>query len=429
AVMKPVEGTILTVAKDSSEKAVEASENTDSLIEVMEAVVGEAKVSLERTPDLLPVLKEVGVVDSGGQGLLYVYEGFLAALKGEKVEVSKDAVDTDTFVNDHHEFDDFMTVEDIEYGFCTEFMVRFEDGKRSFNEEDFRNEMSEFGDSLLVISDDEIVKVHVHTETPGEAMTYGSSYGELIKMKIENMREQFRDIQSKKQRKGTEENKERQSYDTAIITVSSGDGIKTLFESVGVTHVINGGQTMNPSTEDILNTIKDDDVKQVIILPNNKNIIMAAEQAQQMLDIPAVVIPTVSIPEGLSSMLMFSPDATLDDNKKSMNAALEHVKTGQVTYAVRDTSIDGLKIKKDQHMGINNGKISLASDSKSETLECLIVNMLDDESEIVTIIIGDEGSQDEAGPIIEKLKDTYDEVEFEVHDGQQPVYSYLVSVE
>lgn len=429
AVMKPVEGTILTVAKDSSEKAVEASENTDSLIEVMEAVVGEAKVSLERTPDLLPVLKEVGVVDSGGQGLLYVYEGFLAALKGEKVEVSKDAVDTDTFVNDHHEFDDFMTVEDIEYGFCTEFMVRFEDGKRSFNEEDFRNEMSEFGDSLLVISDDEIVKVHVHTETPGEAMTYGSSYGELIKMKIENMREQFRDIQSKKQRKGTEENKERQSYDTAIITVSSGDGIKTLFESVGVTHVINGGQTMNPSTEDILNTIKDDDVKQVIILPNNKNIIMAAEQAQQMLDIPAVVIPTVSIPEGLSSMLMFSPDATLDDNKKSMNAALEHVKTGQVTYAVRDTSIDGLKIKKDQHMGINNGKISLASDSKSETLESLIVNMLDDESEIVTIIIGDEGSQDEAGPIIEKLKDTYDEVEFEVHDGQQPVYSYLVSVE
>ena len=429
AVMKPVEGTILTVAKDSSVKALEAAEDTESLIEVMEAVVKEAKASLERTPDLLPVLKEVGVVDSGGQGLVYVYEGFLAALKGEKVEVAKGAVDTDTFVNDEHEFDDFMTVEDIEYGFCTEFMVRFEDGKRSFDEENFRNEMSEFGDSLLVISDDEIVKVHVHTETPGEAMTYGSSYGELIKMKIENMREQFRDIQSRKKSKGTAENKGRQSYDTAIITVSSGDGIRTLFESVGVTHVINGGQTMNPSTEDILNTIKDDDVKQVIILPNNKNIIMAAEQAQQMLDIPAIVIPTVSIPEGLSSMLMFSPDATLDDNKESMNAALEHVKTGQVTYAVRDTSIDGVKIKKDQHMGINNGKINLASDSKSETLESLIVNMLVEDSEIVTIIIGDEGSEDEVGTIIEKLEDTYDEVEFEVHDGQQPVYSYLVSVE
>ena len=429
AVMKPVEGTILTVAKDSGAKAVETAGNTESLIEIMEAVVTEAKASLERTPDLLPVLKEVGVVDSGGQGLVYVYEGFLAALKGEKVEVAKDAVDTDTFVNDNHEFDDFMTVEDIEYGFCTEFMVRFENGKRSFNEEEFRSEMSEFGDSLLVISDDEIVKVHVHTETPGEAMTYGSSYGELIKMKIENMREQFRDIQSKKQSKGTGENKEHRSYDTAIITVSSGDGIRALFESIGVTHVINGGQTMNPSTEDILNTIKDDDVKQVIILPNNKNIIMAAEQAQQMLDIPAVVIPTVSIPEGLSSMLMFSPDAALDDNKESMNAALEHVKTGQVTYAVRDTSIDGVEIKKDQHMGINNGKINLASDSKSETLESLIVSMLDDESEIVTIIIGDEGSEDEAGAIIEKLENTYDEVEFEVHDGQQPVYSYLVSVE
>ena len=429
AVMKPVEGTILTVAKDSGAKAVETAGNTESLIEIMEAVVTEAKASLERTPDQLPVLKEVGVVDSGGQGLVYVYEGFLAALKGEKVEVAKDAVDTDTFVNDNHEFDDFMTVEDIEYGFCTEFMVRFENGKRSFNEEEFRSEMSEFGDSLLVISDDEIVKVHVHTETPGEAMTYGSSYGELIKMKIENMREQFRDIQSKKQSKGTGENKEHRSYDTAIITVSSGDGIRALFESIGVTHVINGGQTMNPSTEDILNTIKDDDVKQVIILPNNKNIIMAAEQAQQMLDIPAVVIPTVSIPEGLSSMLMFSPDAALDDNKESMNAALEHVKTGQVTYAVRDTSIDGVEIKKDQHMGINNGKINLASDSKSETLESLIVSMLDDESEIVTIIIGDEGSEDEAGAIIEKLENTYDEVEFEVHDGQQPVYSYLVSVE
>ena len=429
AVMKPVEGTILTVAKDSGAKAVETAGNTESLIEIMEAVVTEAKASLERTPDQLPVLKEVGVVDSGGQGLVYVYEGFLAALKGEKVEVAKDAVDTDTFVNDNHEFDDFMTVEDIEYGFCTEFMVRFENGKRSFNEEEFRSEMSEFGDSLLVISDDEIVKVHVHTETPGEAMTYGSSYGELIKMKIENMREQFRDIQSKKQSKGTGENKEHRSYDTAIITVSSGDGIRALFESIGVTHVINGGQTMNPSTEDILNTIKDDDVKQVIILPNNKNIIMAAEQAQQMLDIPTVVIPTVSIPEGLSSMLMFSPDAALNDNKESMNAALEHVKTGQVTYAVRDTSIDGVEIKKDQHMGINNGKINLASDSKSETLESLIVSMLDDESEIVTIIIGDEGSEDEAGAIIEKLENTYDEVEFEVHDGQQPVYSYLVSVE
>ncbi|WP_179647099.1 DAK2 domain-containing protein [Salinicoccus kekensis] len=426
AVMKPVEGTILTVAKDSSATAVEKAETSDSLIEVMEAVIEEAKASLKRTPDLLPVLKEVGVVDSGGQGLVYVYEGFLAAMKGEKVEVSEEALDTETFVNDEHDFNEFMSVEDIQYGFCTEFMVRFEDDKRAFDEEEFRNEMEAFGDSLLVISDDEIVKVHVHTETPGEAMTYGANYGELIKMKIENMREQFREVHGSKADTAV---KEKQSYETAVITVSSGDGIKALFESVGVTHVINGGQTMNPSTEDILNTVKDDDVKQVIILPNNKNIIMAAEQAQQMLEVPAVVIPTVSIPEGLSSMLMFSPDGTLEQNEEAMKSALEHVKTGQVTYAVRDTKIDGIEIKKDQHMGINNGKIDVASDSRSETLENLIVSMLDEDAEIVTVIIGDEGSEEEVDAIVEKLEDSYNDIEFEIHNGQQPVYSYLVSVE
>lgn len=427
AVMKPVEGTILTVAKDSSAKAVEAAETSSSLIEVMEKVIEESKASLERTPDLLPVLKEVGVVDSGGQGLVYVYEGFLAALKGEKVEVVQKQVDTETFVNDEHDFNEFMSVDDIEYGFCTEFMVRFEDGKREFDEEEFRNEMNEFGDSLLVISDDEIVKVHVHTETPGEAMTHGARYGELIKMKIENMREQFREVHGSKSQATAV--KEKQAYETAVITVSTGDGIKTLFESVGVTHVINGGQTMNPSTEDILNTIKDDNVEQVIILPNNKNIIMAAEQAQQMLDIPAVVIPTVSIPEGLASMLMFSPDGTLEQNKEAMHSALEHVKTGQVTYAVRDTKIDGIEIKKGQHMGINDGNIEVASDSRSEALESLIVGMLDEEAEIVTVIIGDEGSEEEVDTIVEKLEDSYNDVEFEIHDGQQPVYSYLVSVE
>ncbi len=427
AVMKPVEGTILTVAKDSSARAVEAAKSSSSVIEVMEAVIEEAKASLKRTPDLLPVLKEVGVVDSGGQGLVYVYEGFLAALKGEKVEASGEVPDTETFVNDEHDFNEFMSVDDIEYGFCTEFMVRFEDGKRAFDEEEFRNEMETFGDSLLVISDDEIVKVHVHTETPGEAMTYGAKYGELIKMKIENMREQFREVHGGKSQQTAV--KEKQSYETAVITVSSGDGIRALFESVGVTHVINGGQTMNPSTEDILNTIKDDDVKQVIILPNNKNIIMAAEQAQQMLDIPAVVVPTVSIPEGLSSMLMFSPEGTLEQNEEAMKSALEHVKTGQVTYAVRDTKIDGIEIRKGQHMGINNGRIDVASDSQTETLESLIVSMLDEDAEIVTVIIGEEGSEKEVVSIVKKLESSYNDIEFEIHDGQQPVYSYLISVE
>ncbi|MFC3419730.1 DAK2 domain-containing protein [Salinicoccus hispanicus] len=424
AVMKPVEGTILTVAKDSAKKVEEISASESSIITIMEAVIKEAKSSLERTPELLPVLKEVGVVDSGGQGLVYVYEGFLSALKGEPIEVSGKS-DTETFVNDEHDFEEFMSVEDIEYGFCTEFMVRFESDKREFDEDGFRQDMSEFGDSLLVISDEEIVKVHVHTETPGEAMTYGATYGELIKMKIENMREQFRAVHHKQD--AAPERKE--GYDTAIITVSSGEGVNELFRSIGATHVINGGQTMNPSTEDILRTIEDEAVKSAIILPNNKNIIMAAEQARDMLDIPAVVIPTRSIPEGLSSLLVYSPDAELEENKDAMEASLEHVKTGQVTYAVRDTKIDGIEIRKDQHMGIKDGKITGAHDSREASLKQLIESMLDEESEIVTVLIGDEGDQEEVDRIIEALESEYDEVEFEVHDGQQPVYSYLLSVE
>jgi DAK2 domain fusion protein YloV len=425
AVMKPVEGTILTVAKDAAEKAVESGETNDSLITIMEDVLTEAKASLKRTPDLLPVLKEVGVVDSGGQGLVYVYEGFLAALKGETIEVKDTSLDTDQLVEEEHEFDDFMSVEDIKFGFCTEFMVRFEDGKREFDENTFRNDMSEFGDSLLVISDDEIVKVHVHTETPGEALTYGATYGELIKMKIENMREQFRAIQDKKEKKASST----QSYDTAIITVSSGDGIKALFKSIGVTHVINGGQTMNPSTEDIMNTIKGQNVKEVIILPNNKNIVMAAEQAEELLEIPAVVVPTKSIPEGLSAMLAFSPDVSLEENKEAMASSIELVKTGQVTYAVRDTKIDGVEIKKGQHMGLANGKITSADDSREHTLKELILSMLDEEAEIVTVLIGEDGTQDEVSQVIEAAEAEFPDIEFEVHNGEQPVYSYLISVE
>ncbi|WP_342389063.1 DAK2 domain-containing protein [Salinicoccus bachuensis] len=428
AVMKPVEGTILTVAKDSADRAGEAAGKESSIISIMEAVIEEAEASLKRTPDLLPVLKEVGVVDSGGQGLVYVYEGFLSALKGEAVEAGSKPAGKDTFVNDVHEFDDFMSAEDIDYGFCTEFMVRFEADKREFDEDAFRQDMSEFGDSLLVISDDEIVKVHVHTETPGEAMTYGAKYGELIKMKIENMREQFREIQEKKDASAGRK-QEGQAYDTAIITVSSGEGINELFRSIGATHIINGGQTMNPSTEDILRTIEDEDVKQVIILPNNKNIIMAAEQARDMLEIPAVVIPTRSIPEGLSSLLVYSPDEDLEQVREAMEASLEHVKTGQVTYAVRDTKIDGMEIRKNQHMGIKDGKITGADDSREATLKQLIESMLDEESEIVTVLIGEEGDAEEVERIISSIEPEHDEVEFEVHDGQQPVYSYLLSVE
>lgn len=427
AVMKPVEGTILTVAKDASHKAKEFQGQNADIETVMMATLEEAKASLKRTPELLPVLKEVGVVDSGGQGLVYVYEGFLSALTGEEVEEDEKISTSDLLVDDHeheNDFDDFMSVDDIEFGYCTEFMVRFEDGKRPFDEDQFRQDMAEFGDSLLVISDDEIAKIHVHTETPGEAFTYGQTYGELIKLKVENMREQFRTVHG-----NNSKNTDKKSYDTAIITVSTGEGIKALFESVGVTHVINGGQTMNPSTEDIVNVIKDEDVKEVLILPNNKNIVMAAEQATHMFDIPAAVVPTTSIPEGLAALLSFDPNAKLEDNKKNMTEAFEFVKTGQVTYSVRDTKIDGVEIKKNQHMGIADGQIIAADDSKKDVLKALITKMIDDETEIITVIVGEDGSEEEANEVIEEIESQHEDLEFELHIGSQPVYSYLISVE
>ncbi|OFL48395.1 hypothetical protein HMPREF2767_02090 [Nosocomiicoccus sp. HMSC067E10] len=427
AVMKPVEGTILTVAKDSGAKAEEVAKNETDIVKIMEAVLEEAKESLKRTPDLLPVLKEVGVVDSGGQGLVYVYEGFLKALKGEDVEetssTSGEPVNTEEFVNDEHEFDEFMSVDDIEFGFCTEFMVRFGKDKKPFEETSFRNDMDKFGDSLLVINDDEIVKVHVHTDHPGEALSYGAEYGEIIKIKIENMREQFRALEAKREAK-----KKKEKIKTAIIAVSSGEGIDTLLKSIGVTHLISGGQTMNPSTEDIVNIIKDDDVEEVIIMPNNKNIIMAAEQAAELLDVEAVVIPTRSIPECVSAMFTFNGEASLEENKETMIDAMNQVKTGQVTYAVRDTKIDDVEIKKDEHMGIVDGKIISCNKDVKVTLENLLETMIDDDSEIVTIFTGEGNDEALVEALAEQFEESHD-VEFEIHDGKQPVYSYLISVE
>ncbi|CAD2076893.1 DAK2 domain-containing protein [Phocicoccus pinnipedialis] len=425
AVMKPVEGTILTVAKDSANKAVESVESVSDIVELMKVVVEESKASLKRTPDLLPVLKEVGVVDSGGQGLVYVYEGFLSALTGEEIVEEENSVDTEEFINDTHEFDSFMTAEDITFGFCTEFMVRFEDGKKEFVEEEFRNDMDKFGDSLLVINDEEIVKVHVHTEKPGKALTYGAEYGEIIKIKVENMREQFRAIEDNREVK--EETNEQ--IETAVIAVSSGEGINEMLRSIGVTHIINGGQTMNPSTEDIINIIKGEDVKEVIIMPNNKNIIMAAEQAQELLEIPSIVIPTRSIPECISAMFAYTKDASLEANEDDMIEAIQHVKTGQITYSVRDTKIDEIDIKKDQHMGILDGKIVTSNDADKETLDILIRKMIDEDTEIMAIFVGEDGNNDTLDSVLEKIEEEFDDVEFEIHDGKQPVYSYLISAE
>ncbi|WP_239723700.1 MULTISPECIES: fatty acid kinase catalytic subunit FakA [unclassified Mammaliicoccus] len=428
AVMKPVEGTILTVAREAGEAAVKSTETTDDIITVMEAVIESGQVALDNTPNQLPVLKEVGVVDSGGQGLMFVYEGFLATLKGEKIAPNREKVDTDEFINDDHDFGGIIDTEDIVYGYCTEIMVRFDKDKKPFDEEQFRQDMSEFGDSLLVISDDEIVKVHVHSETPGEVLTYGSQYGELIKMKIENMREQHREVLRKSADKKIKQEKQ-EEIDTAVITISMGDGITKLFKSLGATHVISGGQTMNPSTEDIVKVVKESGCKKAIILPNNKNIIMAAEQVEQLVDIPVAVVTSKTVSQGLSAMLNFNLEQSIEENKAQMEDAMQFVKSGSVTYAVRDTNIDGITIKKGEFMGINEGKIKVSDSDHVAVSQKLIDDMLDEDSEILTIIKGEDATDEEVSKLESYVEEHYEDVEIEVHQGDQPIYSFLFSVE
>jgi uncharacterized protein len=437
AVMKPVEGTILTVAKDSAKKAVQVAKKESDIIKIMEETLKEAKASLSRTPDLLPVLKEVGVVDSGGQGLVLVYEGFLAVLKGESLpETSSSFSNMNELVNaEHHKsVQSHMNTEDIEFGYCTEFMVKFEDGKLSnhtFSEEDFRQELSQFGDSLLVISDQEVVKVHIHSEQPGDVLSYGQKFGNLINIKIENMRQQHTNIVGESSHDSRLEaparKLEKQEY--GIVTVSMGKGIADLFRSIGAHAVIEGGQTMNPSTEDIVKAIKEVNAKKIIILPNNKNIIMAAEQAAEVTEEEVIVVPSKTVPQGMTALLSFNPSADLTVNAETMKEALKHVKTGQITFAVRDTNIEGLSIEKDDFMGINDGKISVKNKNKLEAAKDLLKDMLDEDSEILTILQGEDSSDAEVEELLSFIEENYADVEVEIHKGQQPLYSFIFAIE
>ena len=437
AVMKPVEGTILTVAKDSAKKGVQAAQKSDDIIVIMEEVLTEAKASLKRTPDLLPVLKEVGVVDSGGQGLVFVYEGFLAVLRGEELPESSDLLPSmsEMVSAEHHKsVQGHINTEDIEFGYCTEFMVRFEQektAKHPFNEGVFRNDLSKLGDSLLVIADEDVVKVHIHSEQPGEVLSYGQRYGNLINMKIENMRQQHSNIVGETHTALVSDRpmapKELQEY--GIVTVSMGSGIAELFKSIGAHAVIEGGQTMNPSTEDIVKAVKAVHAKRIFILPNNKNIIMAAEQAKDVSDEDIYVIPSKTVPQGLSALLAFNPAADVDANEAAMKDALEHVKTGQITFAVRDTSIDGLEIEKDDFMGISEGKIVVKNKDKGKVAKDLLIKMLDEDSEILTIIYGEDVTEEEVNQLAQFVQETYEDVEIEIHNGGQPLYSFIFSIE
>lgn len=434
AVMKPVEGTILTVSRGAATAALKKSEETDDAVEVMRAAVDGAKRALAKTPEMLPVLKEVGVVDSGGQGLVFIYEGFLSALTGDYI-ASEDfkatpATMTEMINAEHHKsVAGHVATEDIQFGYCTEIMVALKQGPtyvKEFNYEEFQAYLSGLGDSLLVVNDDKIVKVHVHTEDPGLVLQEGLKYGSLVKVKVDNMRNQHDAVLEKEEQQVTAKQEEK---DFAIVAVVAGDGLAEIFKSQGVDYVISGGQTMNPSTEDIVKAIDAVNAKNVIILPNNKNIFMAAQSAAEVAEIPAAVVETRTVPQGFTSLLAFNPEQSLEENVAAMTASLSDVVSGSVTLAVRDTSIDGLEIHKDDNLGMVDGKIVVSNPDMTATLKATFAKMIDENSEIITIYVGEDGSQDLAEEMADYLESTYEDIEVEIHDGKQPVYPYLMSVE
>lgn len=433
AVMKPVEGTILTVSRGAAIGAKKKAEATNDAVEVMKAALEGAKTALAKTPDMLPVLKEVGVVDSGGQGLVFIYEGFLSALTGEYI-ASEDFQATPATMSqminaEHHKsVAGHVATEDITFGYCTEIMVALKQGPtyvKDFDYDEFRNYLNELGDSLLVVNDDEIVKVHVHTEDPGLVMQEGLKYGSLVKVKVDNMRNQH-EAQLEKEEKAIKPAEEKEY---AIIAVVAGDGLAEIFKAQGVDYIISGGQTMNPSTEDFIKAVDQVNARNIIFLPNNKNIFMAAQSAAEVLEQPTTVIETRTLPQGLTSLLAFDSGKTIEENHERMTAALSDVVSGSITTAVRDTTIDGLEIHENDNLGMVDGKILVSNPDMLTTLKATFAKMLDEDSEIVSIYIGEDGDEELANGLAQDLMEEYEDLEVEIHQGNQPVYPYIFSVE
>lgn len=422
AVMKPIEGTILTVARESAEAAGAKYETVETIVDLYDLVVNEMQISLNRTPELLPVLKEVGVVDSGGQGLLYIFEGFLKALKGETIFLEAQTEATGESAQTA------LSSDEVEFGYCTEFIIRLDEERTPFKEDVFRGRLEKLGNSIVVVQDEDIVKVHVHTLTPGDALNLAQKHGEFVKLKIENMTEQHNEIIGQNAPQSEPAKREQAEY--GIISVVAGEGIKHLFEEQGCHYVIEGGQTMNPSTEDFLKAIDELNAKNIIILPNNSNIIMAANQAAQVTeDVNVVVVPSKTIPQGYTALMMFNEHASVEDNIEEMNQAITEVKSGQVTYAVRDTQMNGVDIKENDFIGILDKDIIVSVPERFESACALVDKMIDEDSEIVTILYGEGVDEDEADELAEYIENKYDDVEVTIFDGQQPVYSYIISVE
>ncbi len=449
AVMKPKEGTILTVAKGMAVRAVELSEEeTTDLLAFCEEVIKEGDHVLSMTPDMLPVLKQAGVVDSGGQGLMQVMKGALDSLQGKEIDYSietpekQPAAETGSASYNI----DAQAAQEIKFAYCTQFLIMLEKPISTRQETEFKEYLEGIGDSIVVVADDEIVKVHVHTNDPGLAMQRGLTYGSLTTIIIENMKlerdekisalkekemqsETIEDVE--KQLKGEEAPKEQEPpKEMGFISVSIGDGINEIFQGLGVDYIIEGGQTMNPSTEDMLNAIEKVNAKNIFILPNNKNIILAANQAASLVeDKKIIVIPTKTIPQGITALINYIPDSTPEENAERMSEELGTVKTGQVTYAVRDTVIDDKEIKQDDFMGIGDqGILSVGKELEATVLD-MIEQLIDEDSAIVSIYYGEDAKEDAANAIGEKITEAHPDVEVEVHYGGQPIYYYVISVE
>lgn len=441
AVMKPKEGTILTVAKGMAERAKEVVLETDDLAYIIEEVIKEGDYVLSRTPEMLPVLKQAGVVDSGGQGLMQVLKGAYDAFLGKEIdfsiETSVSKVSTAATAED-------IDTADIKFGYCTEFIIMLEKEYNVDKEHEFKAYLESIGDSIVVVSDDDIVKVHVHTNDPGLAIQKALTFGSLTKMKIDNMREEHQEKLIKDAEKvAAQQKKEEEAAKTAkvdtplepgkpvgFIAVSIGEGMNEIFTGLGVDQIIEGGQTMNPSTEDVLNAIEKVNADVIFVLPNNKNIILAAEQAAKLTeDKQIIVIPSTTVPQGITAIINYIQDADVEDNRRTMTAEMKNVKTGQVTYAVRDTVIDDKTIKENDFMGIGDeGIVSVGTDLFKTTID-MISNLVDDDSEIISIYYGSDVTEEDADAVAEKIEALYGDIEVDVNFGGQPIYYYVISVE
>ena len=431
AVMKPKEGTILTVAREAAVKAMEIADETEDLQSFFEDIFTHAQNTLERTPDLLPVLKEAGVVDSGGQGLIEVLRGAYDAYLGKEIDYTFEAptaAPTVTKISPE-------TEADIKFGYCTEFIILLNQPMPEEEEHLFKEFLNSIGDSIVLVADDEIVKIHVHTNHPGQAIEKALTYGALSRMKIDNMREEhqeklIKDAEKLAKIQAEEDQKKAPRKDVGFISVSTGEGIKAIFQDLGVDYLIEGGQTMNPSTEDMLNAIDRVNADTIYIFPNNKNIIMAANQARDLTkDKKIVVLPTKTIPQGISAMISFVPEKSVEENIEAMSEGIASIKTGQITYAVRDTRLDEKEIHQGDMMGIgDNGILAVGTDVDAVTLDT-VSHMVDEESEIISAYYGQDVTEEQAEKLSANLEELYPDCDVEVNYGGQPIYYYVISVE